>query len=124
MGKDRIKKFAGNFLFRMAEKGYKKKKREIVDSIEKERNETDKTTMEIIETFAENNKEDAYWVWLIYNLDMGIELDTENYEDPIFSGRCMGCGEVFTFTENDKKEGNVKCVNCEKTYSRNDIFAH
>ncbi len=121
MGKSRIKKFAGNFLFKMADKGYKKKKVEIVSSIEKEKKDTGKTTMEIIETFADSNNEDAYWIWLIYTLDMELKLDPENYEDPLFSGRCIGCEDVFTFTESDKERGEVECDNCGKTYSQEDM---
>lgn len=124
MGKDRIKKFAGSILFGKADKAYEKKKGEIVSYIEKEKKDSDKTTMEIIETFAEESQEEAYWIWLMYVLDMGLKLDEENYESAYFTGKCIGCENVFSFTEGDKEKGDVKCDACGKTYTQEDMLAY
>ncbi len=124
MGKGRIKKFAGGFLFRMADKAYEKEKREIVGYIEKEKNDTDKTTLEIIETFAEDNDEEAYWLWLMYALDMGLKFDKENYENAYFTGKCIGCDNVFSFTEADKEKEDVGCDSCGRTYTQEDMLAY
>jgi len=122
MGKSRIKKFAGNFLFRKVNKGFEKKKREINSYIKEEKEKNEKTLLEIIDTIADDHREDAYWIWLMYILDMNIDVDQKNYEDPTFSGTCTDCDDVFTFTERDKESGDVKCEECGRTYSQEDML--
>ena len=122
MGKSRIKKFAGDLLFKKANKSFEKKKKEIVSYIEEEKKKNEKTLPDIIDTIAEDHREDAYWVWLMYILDMKIDVDQKNYEDPTFSGVCTGCDDVFTFTERDKESDDVKCEECGQTYHLEDML--
>ena len=55
---------------------------------------------------------------------MKIDVDQKNYEEATFSGTCIGCDDVFTFTEKDKDSGDVKCEECGQTYSQEEIVMY
>ncbi len=124
MGNNRLKKVAGNFLFKKANKSYEKRKADIIGHIEEEKKNTDKTELDIIYNIAKEKKEDAYWIWLMYVLDMELKIDEKTYENSYFSGKCNDCKNIFTFTEMQKEKEDVKCEGCGKTYSENDMLAH
>ncbi len=124
MGNNRLKKVTGNFLFKKANKSYEKRKSDVFSSIEEEKKSNEKTTLEIIENLADNKKEDTYWIWLMYVLDMELKIDKETYDNSYFSGKCTNCKNIFTFTEIEKEQEDVKCEGCGQTYTQNDMLKH
>ncbi len=122
MSKKGLKNFPGEFLFKKANKAYEKKKAQIIAYIEEEKKNSDKSTLEIIDNIAKKDKEDSYWIWLIYVLDLELKIDEKTYENSYFSGRCIDCKHIFTFTETQKDREEVKCDNCQRTYTPDDML--
>lgn len=120
MARNRLHELTGNFLFKKANKSYEKRKDDIIKMIDKER-EAGRDLEDIIDSMALKKKEDTYWIWLMYVLDMKLELDDDNFESCHFSGKCIKCKNIFKFTETDKDKEKVKCENCGKTYTREDM---
>ena len=122
------------YFFKKARKDFEKGKREIIQGIEDEKGKSGKSTLEIIDTFADENKEDKYWLWLMYTIDLNMEgkkekikekkrFSNEKYVERFshFSGTCKKCDNEFTFSEEDKDRGNIECDECGQTYKESDM---
>jgi len=122
------------YFFKKARKDFEKGKKEIIQGIEDEKGKSGKSTLEVIDTLADENKEDKYWLWLMYTIDLNMEgkkekikekkrFSNEKYVERFshFSGTCKKCDNEFTFSEEDKDRGDVECDECGQTYKESDM---